>query len=109
MYASLQVEELHRVLARQHVLARAIRLPKGVDLQAAFPTKREADASGGAAADPRTVLVSHFGNGSGGSQPSTDQGSWPQVRICLKRIIDLSCLRHIRAALSRHSPHLPPR
>lgn len=48
--------------------------------QQAQPIKKE-DLSGGAGADPRTVLVSNFGNGSGGSQPSTDQGSWPQVVI----------------------------
>ena len=80
---SLQVEDLHRVLARQHVLARAIGLQKAGDLQPMPAVKRDAAASGGAAADPRTVLVSHFGNGSGGSHPSTDQGSWPQVSISL--------------------------
>ena len=83
MCASLQVEDLHRVLARQHVLACALGLAKVGDPQPAPAVKRDADASGGAAADPRTVLVSHFGNGSGGSHPSTDQGSWPQVSTYL--------------------------
>ncbi len=46
--------------------------------QQAQRIKKE-DVSGGAAADPRSVLVSNLGNGSGGSQPSTDQGSWTQV------------------------------
>ncbi len=82
---ALQVEDLHRVLARQHVLARAIGLQKAGNLQPAPAVKRDADASGGAAADPRTVLVSHFGNGSGGSHPSTEQGSWPQVSTHLRK------------------------
>ena len=80
------MEDLHHVLARQHVLARAIGLPKVGDVQPIPAVKRDADASGGAAADPRTVLVSHFGNGSGGSHPSTDQGSWPQVNVLLLEV-----------------------
>lgn len=76
------MEDLHRVVTRQNVLTRLIGLPKEERRQAQAVKKE--NTSGGAAADPRTVLVSHVGNGSGGSQPSTDLGSWPQVRFCLR-------------------------
>ena len=80
-----QVEDLHRIVTRQNVLMRCCGTAKEetTSAQQAQRIKKE-DVSGGAGADPRTVLVSNFGNGSGGSQPSTDQGSWPQVPIrCL--------------------------
>ena len=78
-------------MTRQNVLTRLIGLPKE-ERQQAQAVKKE-NTSGDAAADPRTVLVSHVGNGSGGSQPSTDQGSWPQVCFCLQVCLNGRLLR----------------
>ena len=82
--ADVQVEDLHRIVARQNILMRCLGMSKeeAPAAQQGQRIKKE-DVSGGAAADPRTVLVSNLGNGSGGtgSQPSTDQGSWTQVLI----------------------------
>ena len=77
-----QVEDLHRILAWQNVLMCCVGVSKEEvpPAQQAQRVKRE-DVSAEGTADPRTVLVSKLGNGSGGSQPSTDQGSWPQVLL----------------------------
>ena len=78
------MEDLHRIVTRQNVLIGRFGIPKEEvpQVQQAQPIKKD-NGSSDAAADPRTVLLSHLGNGSGGSHPSTDQGSWPQVCICV--------------------------
>ena len=93
------MEDLHRIVTRQNVLIRRFDIPKEEvpQVQQAQPIKKD-NGSSDAAADPRTVLLSHLGNGSGGSQPSTDQGSWPQV--CIRVFAKGSVLMSRIAAVS---------
>lgn len=92
-----QVEDLHRIVTRQTTLMRCCGVPKEEAPPAQQAQRiKKADVSGDGRADPRTVLVSNLGNGSGGSQPSTDQGSWTQVLTtsslaiaCLHELFDL--------------------
>lgn len=98
-------------MARQNVLMRRFCLRKEElqQVQQAVQILKKDNGSSDAAAEPRTVLMSHLGNGSGGSQPSTDQGSWPQVCSCCSispcdEVCVWSCLALWRCERDRNGP-----